>query len=77
MLSLTVERVNRNWSKSELARRARIALTDLSRIEAKKIPAYPGWRKRLSDALEIPESALFDKNGNPKEVIGNGNSQTA
>ncbi|WP_050748586.1 helix-turn-helix domain-containing protein [Halothermothrix orenii] len=43
----------------DLAKKTDIATSDISQIEnGKKFP-YPGWRKRLSEALEVPEKELF------------------
>lgn len=49
----------RGLSQFDLAKRADITPSDISRIENNKIYAYPGWRKRLSKALDVPEEKLF------------------
>lgn len=62
MLQLTAVRRQRNISMSELARRAGMGLPELSRIESGKLYPYPGWRRRIAEALgtEDPDS-LFEE----------------
>jgi transcriptional regulator with XRE-family HTH domain len=54
-------------SQFELAKKADITPSDISRLENNKIFAYPGWRVRLSEALEVSEVELFPDNED-KEV---------
>lgn len=61
MMQLTIERQRRGWSKSELARRTGIGLTEICRIEAGKIYVYPGWRRRIAEAFDLPEEELFQE----------------
>ncbi|MEW5954701.1 MAG: helix-turn-helix transcriptional regulator [Bacillota bacterium] len=58
-MSVTQAREQRGWSKSELARRTGIGLTEICRIESGKIYPYRGWRKKIAIALEAPEEKLF------------------
>jgi transcriptional regulator with XRE-family HTH domain len=77
MLKLSVERQRRGWSKTKLGIRAEINPVSIGLIEMGRTPVWPAWRKRLSYALNIPESELFDQNGHPiEEVLSDGN-QTA
>jgi len=46
-------------SQLRLAFMTDIAPWDISRIENDWIKPYPGWRKRLSKALGVPETELF------------------
>ena len=46
-----------------LATLATIASPDLYNAISGKKPMYPNWRKRISEALEIPEEELFEKEG--------------
>jgi len=46
-------------SQVELARRARIASTNLSSIECGRLAPWPKARKALAKALKIPEAELF------------------
>lgn len=66
MFRLTVEREKRGWSKSELARRAKIALPDISRLESEKIFPYPGWKRRLARVFKMPGDRLFEVIENDK-----------
>jgi len=52
-------RKKKNMSALELARRAVMASSSLSLIERGLIPAYPGWRKRIAQALNVSERELF------------------
>lgn len=59
MLALRVERQRRGWSITEVTCRTGIAESQLSNIERQLIPAYPGWKKRIAEAFELPEAELF------------------
>ena len=63
MLVITNERRKRNMSQAELARRAGINQTSLSRIESGKEPAFPKRGQRIAEALgwtDAPEK-LFEE----------------
>lgn len=61
MFLITIERQRRGWSKSELARRSGVGLTEISRLESGKIYPYPGWKRRLAEALGCDPDTLFKK----------------
>lgn len=46
-------------SQFQLAKRADISPADISRLENGKIFAYPGWRKKLSEALGVTEIEIW------------------
>jgi transcriptional regulator with XRE-family HTH domain len=50
-------------SQTELARRVRIACTNLSAVECGRLAAWPKVRKALSRELRVSEAELFP-NGN-------------
>jgi putative transcriptional regulator len=52
-------RKQKGLSQLRLAFMTDIAPWDISRIENDWIKPYPGWRKRLSKALGVPELELF------------------
>lgn len=54
-------------SQFELAKKADITPSDISRIENNKIFAYPGWRARLAEALDIPQNELFPEEGDESD----------
>ncbi|MGI6286264.1 helix-turn-helix transcriptional regulator [Neomoorella humiferrea] len=60
MTRIKAERLRRNWSQFELAKRANITQADICKIEHGKIYVYPNWRKRLAKALGMSEIELFE-----------------
>ena len=52
-------RNNKGWSQFELGKRADITQGMISQIETGKIFPYPGWRRKLSEALKVDEEYLF------------------
>lgn len=60
-MELLVRRVRqqRGWSQTFLSGRTGIASTDISRLERGIVPAWPGWRRRISEAFQLPEIELF------------------
>ncbi len=62
MKRVTTERNKRGWSQAELARRAGINASSMSRIEKGIEPAYPKRGKKIADALgwEGEPSELFE-----------------
>ena len=54
MLRLSVEREARGWSKSELARRARMQPGEVGKIETGRLRPYPSQLRKLGRALGIP-----------------------
>ncbi len=59
ILRLEVERRKRGWSQARLARETGIHPTDISKLEAGQVHPWPGWRKRLAEALGVEEAVLF------------------
>lgn len=49
----------KDLSQFDLAKLSNITPSDISRIENNKLYAHPGWRKRLSKALNVPEDEIF------------------
>jgi len=56
-------RLKAGLSQREVARRAKIAVPNLSAIENNRREAWPLARMRLSKALRCEESVLFPKQG--------------
>ncbi|WP_113675257.1 helix-turn-helix domain-containing protein [Vallitalea guaymasensis] len=46
-------------SQLQLARETKIAPSDLNNVIKGKRYCYPGWRKRISQALDVKEEDLF------------------
>lgn len=63
MKRLQQEREARGWSKSELARRARMANSTVGNIESGRLQPYPVQLAKLSRALEWPgeETELLEE----------------
>ena len=56
---LKTVRLEKGFSQLDLSAKTRISPGTISNIESGKIYPYPGWRKRLSRALGLPENELF------------------
>jgi transcriptional regulator with XRE-family HTH domain len=54
LLQLTRERRARGWSQAELARRAKLDQSTLSKIESGWLRPYPRQLRRLARALGVP-----------------------
>ena len=66
MLRLTEERLKLGISKMELGFLTRIHPADIGKLESGKIYPYPGFKKKLSEALGVDGDKLFeevDENG--------------
>ena len=59
MLRLKAERLARGWSQLQLAARARVHPSDVSRYENSH-SILLGHRQRIAEALEVPEERLED-----------------
>ena len=51
MLRIEFERQRREWSRAELARRARMAASDVGKIEAGRLVPYASQLAKLARAL--------------------------
>ncbi|MBI3932401.1 MAG: helix-turn-helix transcriptional regulator [Acidobacteria bacterium] len=58
-LRLRAERLRRGWSMTRVAGLTGISPSDLSQLERGLRPAFPGWRRRLSDVFGVSEGELF------------------
>lgn len=65
MISLTEKRKAKGWSMTELARRAKLSPSDISKAEKGRYKLYPSQLKRIAKVLGIPvaeaDSLLEDK----------------
>lgn len=52
-------RKKNNLTQLDLSKLTDIYPNDISQIETGYRKAFPGWRKRLSEALEVEEEVLF------------------
>ncbi len=66
MNRLREERIKCGLSLTKLSNLTGIASTDLSALERGLRPAFPGWQKRIAQALKLPKSVLFFGNEDPQ-----------
>lgn len=59
MLRLTVERVRRGWSKTELGFRAKIHPNVIGQLESGRLKPFDPWKRKLEKTLEVPAEELF------------------
>lgn len=57
-------REERNISRAELSLRTGIDYVTLSKLERGWMLPFPGWRRRIAQALGVEESELFGGDGN-------------
>ncbi len=69
MLRLEYERRKRNMSKNQLAFETKISPCTIGKLEASKLYAYPGYKKKLEEYFGISGDGLFE------EVDENGRKQ--
>ena len=53
------KRKEKGLSLRALSRLSNIYVSDLSQLERGLVRAFPGWKSRISEALETPEDKLF------------------
>jgi len=61
MFQITVERKKKNWTQTELARRAGLDTPTVNRLETGMTKPYPGWKKKLGAALGVDPELLFQE----------------
>lgn len=59
MLRIEQELRQRRISHAELSRRTGIHTSTISRLVAGKLHPYPGWRRRIAQALDADGEELF------------------
>jgi transcriptional regulator with XRE-family HTH domain len=59
MLRIRAERLRRQWTQTDLAFRAGLATSDVSRIETGRFRPYPRQAARLAKALKLPVEDLL------------------
>jgi transcriptional regulator with XRE-family HTH domain len=65
VLELRRARQRRGLSLTKLTALTGIATTDLSLLERGLRPLFPGWRRRIAEALGMPEEDLFRSTEDP------------
>ena len=63
MIRLKVERTRRGWSQTKLGALARLAASEISRMENGFLLPYPRQARRLARVLGIPADKLLDHLG--------------
>lgn len=52
-------RVDKGLSQLQLSILTEITPQAISNIENNKVYVYPGWKKRVAEALQVPEEEIF------------------
>lgn len=52
----------KGWTRHKLAREAGICPSDVYAAMSGKREMFPGWRRRIADALKVPEAEIFPDN---------------
>jgi ribosome-binding protein aMBF1 (putative translation factor) len=60
MIRLEVERLKKRWSQQDLAYHARMAVSDVCRIERGWMKPYPGQASRLGAVLGLAPNELLE-----------------
>ena len=60
MLRIRAERLKRHWSQTDLGGRARVATSDVSRIENGRLIPYERQISRLARALKLRPDQLLE-----------------
>ena len=58
VMNLKELRQKRGWSQAELARRCGLHPSTISHLEGGRLPLYPGWRRRIAEALGVREEEV-------------------
>lgn len=67
-LRLRSERKRQGVTLVALSKRTGIDTANLSRLERGQAPAYPGWRRRIAEALGVSDADwLFAEESGPSE----------
>jgi len=61
MFRLTEERQRRGLSQAAVSRLTGIHPAIISQLESGRVYPYPGWKRRLSEALGMPGDELFER----------------
>jgi ribosome-binding protein aMBF1 (putative translation factor) len=69
MIRLKVERLKRGWSQQDLAYHARMAVSDVCRIERGWMRPYPRHATRLAAALGLTPDQLLERVGFQPEMV--------
>jgi ribosome-binding protein aMBF1 (putative translation factor) len=61
VLRIAKERRRRGWTQTQLAAKARLSTSDVSRIETGRMRPYPVQAERLARALNLRVESLLDE----------------
>lgn len=64
MFKITQIRKEKGLNKSQLGRMTGISLSDICKLEGGHVTPYPGWEKRIAEALDVndPDSLFQEVN---------------
>lgn len=72
MNNLKSERAKRGFTQFELAKMSNVSPADISKIERGVTIPFPGWRRKLSNALGVPEKEVFPEVAEGGKLNANG-----
>lgn len=65
LMKIKAERLRRKWNQTELAARAGLSASDISRIETGRFRPYPQQAVRLARALKLTPEQLLEPVSQP------------
>ena len=60
MMRIKAERLARHWTQTDLAARAGLSASDISRIETGRMQPYPRQVRRIARALRLEPEQLLE-----------------
>jgi len=70
MIRLRMVRQRQGLTQVQLCRLTGISPADISAIELGVRPAFPGWRRRIAEALDVKDvDWLFEEVGDDAEAV--------
>jgi transcriptional regulator with XRE-family HTH domain len=61
MVRMKAERLKRKWTQTDLAYRAKVAISEISRFETQHAKPYPAQGRRLAKTLHLDPATLLDE----------------
>jgi len=68
MVRMKAERLRRGLTQTALAYKAKVAISEVSRIETRRAAPYAGQQRRLARVLQLDPATLLDEVSGPGEL---------